>query len=202
LDLPLESGQPAEKKYQMSDDSDPRAVIGFWEHAGPERWFRADPAFDRRIAECFGAVHLRAAQGALRSWETDAAGSLALLLLTDQFPRNIYRHSAHAFATDALAREVAGRALAKGFDQAFLPSLRQFFYLPYSHHEDAGSQAQAVALYARLVADGGDPQGLRFAKLHAQLIARFGRFPHRNIMMGRLSTPEETAYLAEGGFSG
>jgi uncharacterized protein (DUF924 family) len=125
-----------------------------------------------------------------------------LLLLTDQFPRNLYRGSAHAFATDALAREVADRAMARGFDAATETALRQFFYLPLQHHEDAASQARAVAIYVRRAAETGDEQGLAYAKLHADLIARFGRFPHRNAVMGRISTPDEIAYLAGGGFAG
>lgn len=176
----------------------PAEIIAFWRAAGPERWFAADPGFDQAIAESFGAAHLEAARGALADWEQDASGALALLLLTDQFPRNIYRHSAHAFATDAMARAVADRAMARGFDEAAEPSLRQFFYLPLQHHEDAASQARAVALYEKL----GDAKGLEYAHIHADIIARFGRFPHRNAVLGRISTPEETAYLKDGGFAG
>lgn len=101
-----------------------------------------------------------------------------------------------------MAREVTGRALARSFDRAFDPPMRQFFYLPFQHHEDTAAQARGVALYEQLVIDGGDPRGLEYARLHAGLIARFGRFPHRNAVMGRLPTPEETAYLAGGGFAG
>jgi len=132
----------------------------------------------------------------------DAAGALALLILTDQFPRNLYRGSAHAFATDAMARNLTDRAIARGFDKAFAPAMRQFFYLPFQHHEDPAAQARGMALYEALVAEGGDPRGLEYARLHAGLIARFGRFPHRNAVMGRISTPAETAYLAQGGFAG
>lgn len=177
-------------------------IIAFWRDAGPARWFAHDPDFDRAIAARFGEAHLAAARGALAAWEDSADGALALVILVDQFPRNLYRGSAHAFATDAMAREVTGRALARGFDQAFDPPLRQFFYLPFQHHEDRRAQARGVALYEQLVIDGGDPRGLDYARLHAELIARFGRFPHRNAVMGRLSTPQETAYLAEGGFAG
>ena len=124
--------------------------------------------------------------------------TLALLLLVDQFPRNLYRHSAHAFATDEMARSIADRALALGFDAQTDASLRAFFYLPFEHHEDAASQARAVALFKKL----GDKMGLEYAQLHADLIARFGRFPHRNAVMGRISSAEEIAYLAQGGFAG
>lgn len=180
----------------------PADVIAFWREAGPKRWFTADPAFDGVIADRFGQAHLLASQGALAGWEDGAQGVLGLLILTDQFARNLYRGSAHAFATDELARGVADRGIARGFDQASALPLRQFFYLPFSHHEDPQSQARAVALYCQLEADGGGPEGLRYAQLHAGLIARFGRFPHRNAVMGRTSTAEETAYLARGGFAG
>jgi uncharacterized protein (DUF924 family) len=177
-------------------------IITFWREAGPERWFAADPAFDRAIAERFGRAHLLAAQGALAGWEEDAQGALALLLLTDQFPRNIYRGNAHAFATDEMARAVADRAIVRQFDQGFESLMRNFFYLPFMHHEDMASQARAIGLYERLAEDGGDLENLRYAHLHADLIARFGRFPHRNVMMGRLPSAEEAAYLAGGGFAG
>lgn len=138
----------------------------------------------------------------LAGWEETPEGVLALLLLTDQFPRNIWRGSAHAFATDALARNIADRAIARSFDMAFAPDMRQFFYLPFQHHEDPDSQARAVALTQTMVEDGGDRDGLRYARLHQELIARFGRFPHRNAVLGRTTTPEETEYLASGGFAG
>ena len=138
----------------------------------------------------------------LAGWEETANGVLALLILTDQLPRNIWRNSAHAFATDPMARAIADRAIARSFDMAFDPAMRQFFYLPFQHHEDPDSQARAVALTERLTADGGAAENLRYARLHQEIIARFGRFPHRNAVMGRVSTPEETEYLANGGFAG
>lgn len=173
-------------------------VIAFWREAGPSKWFGGGPAFDAEIRERFSDTHLAAARGDLADWENTAEGALALLLLVDQFPRNLYRHSAHAFATDEMARSVAERALARGFDAQTDAALRAFFYLPFEHHEDAASQARAVALFEKL----GDKMGLEYAQLHADLIARFGRFPHRNAVMGRISTPEEIAYLAQGGFAG
>ena len=181
---------------------DPEAIIAFWREAGPKRWFAADPAFDQALRDQFEEAHLAAARGTLSSWEDSAKGALALLLLTDQFPRNLYRASAHAFATDAMAREVAERALARGFDEETEAGLRAFFYLPFEHHEDAQSQARAVALFEKLSAETGDQLGLDYARLHADLIARFGRFPHRNTVLGRISTPDEIAYLAQGGFAG
>jgi uncharacterized protein (DUF924 family) len=173
-------------------------VIAFWREAGPKKWFGGGPAFDALIRERFGETHLAAARGDLADWENTAQGALALLLLTDQFPRNLYRHSAHAFATDVMARAIAERALALGFDAQTDAELRAFFYLPFEHHEDAASQARAVALFEKL----GQKEGLDYAILHADLITRFGRFPHRNAVMGRISTQEEIAYLAQGGFAG
>jgi len=154
------------------------------------------------LHENFAALHGEAARGTLASWEQEASSALALILLTDQIPRNIFRHSAHAFATDEMARNIADRALARGFDQATAPDLRVFFYLPFEHHEDAASQARAVALCERLTAETGAKNWLDYARLHQGLIARFGRFPHRNAVLGRVSTPEEIAYLAQGGFAG
>jgi uncharacterized protein (DUF924 family) len=177
-------------------------VIAFWRQAGPQRWFAADPDFDAAVRDGFATLHGTAATGQLASWEDNAAGALALVLLTDQFPRNIYRHSAHAFATDEMARNVADRGIGRGFDQATEPQLRLFFYLPFEHHEDATSQARAVALCERLSAETGIKDWLHYARLHQQLIARFGRFPHRNAVLGRISTQEEITYLAEGGFAG
>ena len=138
----------------------------------------------------------------LAGWEETANGVLALLILTDQLPRNIWRNSAHAFATDPMARAIADRAIARSFDMAFDPAMRQFFYLPLQHHEDPDSQARAVALTEKLTADGGAAANLNYARQHQEIIARFGRFPHRNAVMGRVSTPEETEYLANGGFAG
>jgi len=177
-------------------------VIAFWREAGPERWFAADAAFDAMVRQRFAGLHEEAASGRLSEWEKDAPRTLALILVTDQFPRNLYRHSALAFATDEMARNVADRALARGLDQASEPALRSFFYLPFEHHEDEASLARAVALFERLKAETGQADGLEWCKLHQHLIARFGRFPHRNAVMGRESTPEETAYLAQGGFAG
>ncbi len=181
---------------------DPAEVVAFWREAGPQRWFNADTAFDAVLHDRFALLHEQAATGGLSSWEEDAPGALALILLTDQFPRNLYRHSAHAFATDERARHVADRALARGFDRVTDPMLRRFFYLPFEHHEDEVSQVRAVTLFEKLAEETGDTDGLKWARLHWSLIARFGRFPHRNTVLGRLSTPEEAAYLAEGGFAG
>ena len=176
----------------------PETVVTFWIEAGPKSWFAKDDAFDADLRTHFEAAHLAAARGAFADWEENAEGALALLLLTDQIPRNIYRGSAHAFATDAMARETCRRVIARGFDQAFEPALRCFFYLPLEHSEAMEDQDRSVELFEAL-ADG---EYLKYAIVHRDIIARFGRFPHRNAVLGRVTTAEEQAFLDGGGFSG
>jgi uncharacterized protein (DUF924 family) len=176
---------------------DPAGIIAFWWQAGPVMWFAVDLAFDAEIRGRYEQAHLAASAGLGEAWAGTAEGALAYLLLTDQFPRNIYRNSAHAFATDPLARAMAERALAAGFDMATEPLLRMFFYLPFQHHEDAASQARSIALFTRHRDLTGDAEGLRYASEHAKLMARFGRFPHRNAVLGRELTLEERDYLAK-----
>jgi uncharacterized protein (DUF924 family) len=172
-------------------------VVTFWREAGPERWFKKDEAFDTEIKRRFLATHEAAAAGKLRDWENNAEGALALLILLDQFPRNMFRNDKRAFATDPLARAVAAGALIKGFD-AQAGDMRTFFYLPFEHSEDMADQERCVALYKA----AGDEDNLKWAKLHADIIRRFGRFPHRNAVLGRVTTPEEQKFLDDGGFSG
>jgi uncharacterized protein (DUF924 family) len=178
---------------------DPTEIIAFWRNAGLEMWFASDPAFDAEIHNRYEQAHLAASAGIDDGWAGSAEGALAYLLLTDQFPRNIYRNSAHAFATDPLARAVAERAIAAGFDMATEPPLRMFFYLPFQHHEDPASQARSVELFTRHRDLTGDSESLRWAVGHAAEIARFGRFPYRNLVLGRESTAEERDYLAAAG---
>jgi uncharacterized protein (DUF924 family) len=172
--------------------------VRFWREAGADAWFAKDEAFDEAIRTRFEALHHAAARGACADWEESAEGALALLLLLDQFPRNLYRGSAHAFAADPLARAIAARAIARGFDQESDETLRLFFYMPFEHSEDPRDQARSLALFAAL----GNEEYARYAQAHADIIARYGRFPHRNAALGRVSTAEETAFLANGGFSG
>ena len=173
-------------------------IVAFWRDAGPKRWFAKDEAFDAEIRQRFEPLHLAAARGELNDWAETAEGALALVLLTDQFPRNLYRGSAHAFATDPLARRVAERAIEAGFGKQAPPELKVFFYLPFEHAEDMASQDCSLALTEAL----GDKLYTDYAVLHRALIVRFGRFPHRNACLGRESTAEEAAYLADGGFAG
>jgi uncharacterized protein (DUF924 family) len=189
-------------RCSISNAIEPKDVIAFWREAGETRWFTKDAAFDLAIREQFEPLHWQASRGELADWEKDAQGALALLLLTDQFPRNLYRDSAHAFASDAMALAIAERALAQGFDRLTEPLLRPFFYLPFEHHEDATSQARGLKLFEQHALESGDTNSLKYARIHADLIARFGRFPHRNLVMGRESTEEETAYIRQGGFAG
>ncbi len=174
----------------------PAEVLQFWREAGPERWFSKDEAFDRRFRERFLVAHEAAARGELATWETQADGALALLILLDQFPRNAFRGDRRTYATDALARAVASRAVDAGFQLAVEPALRQFFRVPFQHSEHLADQDRAVDL-AR-----GDADGLRWAEHHRDIIRRFGRFPHRNALLGRESTEAELRFMAEGGFAG
>lgn len=172
-------------------------VIAFWREAGPERWFEKDAGFDDDIRRRFLPLHEAAAAGKLTGWEAGAEGTLALLILLDQFPRNMFRGQARAFASDPLALAIASRAILNGFDGAF-PDLRRFFYLPFEHSEDIADQKRALTLYK--AADDAD--GLKWAEIHANIIYRFGRFPHRNAVLGRVSTLEEQQFLDNGGFAG
>ncbi|HLL09669.1 MAG TPA: DUF924 family protein [Rubrivivax sp.] len=170
-------------------------VLSFWREAGPARWFAKDEAFDAHFRDRFQAAHVAAARRELDSWAATATGSLALLILLDQFPRNSYRGSAHMYATDGLARHFARRALDAGHDAQVEAALRSFCYLPFMHSEDAADQDLSLRLQQQLGAN-------EYAVSHRDIIRRFGRFPHRNHLLGRETTAEETAFLQEGGFSG
>ena len=173
-------------------------VVAFWRDAGPRRWFTKDAAFDEEIRQRFLQLHETAATGKLIGWETTAEGALALLILLDQFPRNMFRSQARAFATDSMARAIAAGALVHGFDAQAPDGMRGFFYLPFEHSENLADQERAVSFYKAT----GDADGLKWAELHADIIRRFGRFPHRNAVLGRNTTREEQAFLDSGGFAG
>ena len=186
-------------KFTMtgSDQSNPTEIVAFWRAVGSERWFEKDTALDEEIHRRFLKLHEDAAAGKLVAWERNAEGALALLILLDQFPRNMFRGDKRAFATDPLAREVASRAILNGFDGA-ISDMRGFFYLPFKHSENLADQQRAVTLFKA----AGDADGVKWAELHADIIRRFGRFPHRNAVLGRVTTPEEQAFLDAGGFAG
>lgn len=176
---------------------DPAEIVKFWREAGEKAWFAKSDAFDARCRN-FEAAHHAAARRECANWEQNAEGALALILLLDQIPRNIYRNSAHAFATDSLAQGIAQRAIAAGFHLATPMPLRIFFFLPLEHAENLALQAQCLAL----MQETGVEEFVRYAALHRDIIARFSRFPHRNEALGRVSTPEELDFLASGGFAG
>lgn len=175
----------------------PEQVLAFWRQAGPARWFGKDEAFDRRFTVRFLDTHLAAARRELDHWMDTPDGALALQILLDQFPRNAFRGTAHMFATDPLALSLARIALERGHDRAVDETLRVFFYLPLEHSESLVDQRRSVALCAPL---GG--QYADYAKVHLEVIERFGRFPHRNAVFGRQTTDEERVFLDAGGFSG
>lgn len=171
------------------EESWDREVLNFWFGLSDAQHWNGDSELDARIGEKFlglwEANRLRPAAEFLAS----AEGALAAVILFDQFPRNMFRGRPESLSSDALARAIADAALAKGYDGGFVPERRLFFYMPFEHSENLADQQRAVALFARL----GDPDNLDFARRHYDIIARFGRFPHRNAMLGRAPTPEETA---------
>ena len=173
-------------------------VLAYWRALGPERWFAADAAIDAEIRYKFRDLYTAAMAGSLVHWEDDASGALANVIVLDQFPRNMFRDSAAAFAADALARAVAGRAIERGFDREVAEAERPFFYLPYMHSEALADQQRCCELCRA----AGDEGTLKYAEHHADIIRRFGRFPHRNAVLGRLTTPEEAAFLDGAGLAG
>ena len=176
----------------------PNDILGFWRSAGPKKWFAKSDAFDQAIRLKFEPVHHAAARGEYDGWAATPDAALALLILLDQFPRNLYRNSAHAFATDPKARAIARAAVEAGFDRQVEPELRNFFYLPFEHSEDITDQDYGLALCA----EAGVENDLKWATIHRDIIVRFGRFPHRNAALGRKTTPVEQEFLDEGGFGG
>lgn len=175
----------------------PEDVLTFWRDAGPSRWFQKDEFFDEQFRTRFLAAHQAAACGELDGWADDPSGALALLILLDQYPRNAFRSTARVFETDAKAREIARHAVRAGHDRTVEPELRRFFYLPFQHSEELADQDQGVEL-ARALGD----EGLRWAVHHRGIIETYGRFPHRNAILGRTTTPEEQRFLDDGGFTG
>lgn len=186
--------------------STPRAVLDFWFAEGPDTWrmawFKRDDAFDAAIAQNFTATLQETTTGAHDGWAETAEGALALAIVLDQFPRNLFRGQARAFAADAQALTLAGAAIARRHDLALTPNQRVFLYLPFEHSEAMADQDIAVALFeglrdvpAMARADGA----VDYAWRHRAVIARFGRFPHRNAALGRASTPDEVAWLEAGG---
>jgi len=181
-----------------SDALAPQDVLAFWRAAGPDKWFTKDAAFDSEVARRFSTLWRAAAGGKLARWEDTPEGALALTIVLDQFPRNMFRGDARTYLTDALARAVAGRAIARGFDGEVPHGERQFFYLPFMHSEHLPDQERCV----ELARGYGDDEFLKYAEQHAEIVRRFGRFPHRNAMLGRAASAEERDFLDDGGFAG
>lgn len=175
----------------------PREVVEFWKQAGPKLWFAKSADFDRRFRERFAVSYEAAARGELDFWLEDARSALALVLLLDQYPRNAFRHTRRMYVTDPAARAAADRALRHGHDRSVEPELRLFFYLPFGHSESLVDQDRSIALCSDMT-----PEQQRPALEHREIVRRFGRFPHRNAILGRTSTPEELEFLANGGFAG
>jgi uncharacterized protein (DUF924 family) len=174
-------------------------VLEFWVAAGPDKWFAKDEGFDEACRRRFLLTHEAAARGDLNEWELSPQGALALCLLLDQFPRNMFRGTRRAYQTDPVAAMVADRAIERGHDRAVAPDLRRFFYLPFMHSEELAEQERSVALNEAL----GEEESIKWARHHRDIVARFGRFPHRNEILGRESTAEERAFLTEeGAFKG
>ncbi|MDO5704863.1 MAG: DUF924 family protein [Paracoccus sp. (in: a-proteobacteria)] len=171
-------------------------IVDFWlNQVGPQLWYQPPAKLDQTIRERFMA-DWQDAETLTRAWEGTAEGVLAALILTDQFPRNMFRGDPRAFATDALAVQIAERAIAAGFDLQTAEPQRQFFYMPFEHAENLILQDRAVALFAERMPG----ENLRHAELHRDTIARFGRFPWRNATLNRTSTPEEQRVMDAGGY--
>lgn len=197
IEFAVSTAQSVARSHALGSPAEAVVVVDFWRAAGPDRWFAKDPDFDRRFRERFLSLHEAAAQGALVDWRATPHGALALVLLLDQFPRNAFRGTPRMYATDALARELAAAAIDAGHDRAFEMELQVFFYLPFGHSEDLVDQERSVALVRRL----GEPNASH-AQRHHDIVQRFGRFPHRNPILGRSMTEEEQRYLDEGGYAG
>jgi uncharacterized protein (DUF924 family) len=174
-----------------------QAVVAFWKDAGPNLWFAKDAAFDARFRDRFLRDHEAATRGELDHWMSTADGALALVILLDQFPRNAFRGTPRMYDSDALARRFASQAFAAHYDAQIPLQLRKFLLLPFAHSEELADQERSVALARRLAADD-----LSHAEHHRDIVRRFGRFPHRNRILGRESTAEEVAYLENGGYQG
>jgi uncharacterized protein (DUF924 family) len=182
----------------IRDDVSPAMILAFWRAAGSDRWYKPDDAFDADLRRRFFGLWRKAAGGELSCWEATDDGALALVIVLDQFPRNMFRGDARVYSSDALALEVANRAIARGAGQRMAADLLEFLYLPLMHSEHLADQQRCVELFR----NAPNADNLRYAEDHADIIRRFGRFPHRNAVLGRIMTPEEQAFLDGGGFSG
>jgi len=179
---------------QPAPDARAQSVLDFWFHGDEERkeWFRKDPAFDDEIRARFLPLWEEGARGLLSAWKRPARATLALIVLLDQFPRNMFRGDARSYATDALALDAARYAVDSGYDRSLSEIERTFIYLPFEHSENLADQERALALFR------GNPN-YEWARKHWEIVRRFGRFPHRNAVLGRQSTPAEIEFLGQPG---
>lgn len=182
-------------------------VLRFWFGDGADygkvhkRWFEKDPTFDALVGKRYQKLHREMLDGAHRDWLQTPRPCLARIIVLDQFPRHIYRGSAEAFSSDPLALDAATHLIGQGWDRDMLPVERMFAYLPFQHSESLEEQTRAIALYQPLKAFPETADTDRYATAHRDIIARFGRFPHRNAALGRPSTPEELEFLKQPGSS-
>lgn len=184
-------------KFWFGDGYDPTDALGLV--APQAQWFTKDANFDQMVRERFVAIYEQAAAGQLADWTETATGCLALVLVLDQFPRNMFRNSARAFATDNQALAIAQLAMDLGFDQEVSPVMRAFFYLPFEHSESLQNQNRAVQLFKPFLQMPGLEHYYDFSLKHQAVIEQFGRFPHRNSILGRSSTPAELEFLQKPG---
>lgn len=180
----------------------PRDVLDFWLHEhGPEDWYKQDDALDADIHARFRAAWEGLQEGGFTDWLADADGALAYIVLADQFPRNMFRGDGRSFATDPEARAAARTAIAAGWDMEIAEPARQFFYLPLMHSEEPQDQALCIEMFAERMPETG-AENLLHARAHAEVIDRYGRFPHRNAALGRPDDPSESVYHSNGGYVG
>ncbi len=185
--------------------SSPADVLAFWFGGEGEpgygefrdQWFRKDDAFDREVTDRFGDLYRRAAAGELDAWREEAEGCLALVIVLDQFPRNMFRGDARTHATDEQALEAAKYAIERALDRELPAFQRMFLYMPFMHAEDVEDQRRSVELFEGLAAEPGGPDVVEYAVGHREIVERFGRFPHRNAILGRGTTPEEAEFLTQ-----
>jgi uncharacterized protein (DUF924 family) len=181
----------------LKASASPSDILTFWRDAGRDKWYSKDDAFDQALRDRFMTLWEAARDGKLSAWQDTDDGALALVIVLDQFSRNMFRGDPRAFSTDALAVSVATRAIAEGRDQRMEAGLRAFIYLPFEHSENLADQERSIVLFTPL-----GEESLKWAVLHADIIRKFGRFPHRNTVLGRDTTPEEAAFFKDGGFAG
>jgi uncharacterized protein (DUF924 family) len=176
----------------------PADALAFWRQAGQDRWYARDDAFDAEVRRRYLDLWHKATVGELSAWEQSDDGAVALTIVLDQFPRNMFRGDPRTYSSDVMARDIASRAIDRGVDARVAEDLCEFLYVPFMHSEHLPDQLRCIDLFRK----AGRTDSLKYAEDHAAIIRRFGRFPHRNRILGRATTPEEQAFLDEGGFSG